>query len=223
MTLASPPNMALPFSREQFIELFGQYNLAVWPTQLLLLGLAIVGVLSVTLRPPRERAIGWVLALLWTWMAVGYHFVFFTTLNPAAWLFGAAFLAAAFSFARHAARGTLRFDLPNGTEGIVAVVMLVYAFIGYPVIGALAGDIYPWSPTFGLPCPTTIFTLGMLLLARRPVPKGVWVVPLAWSAIGSSAAAQLGIAQDFGLVVAGLVVGTLLLRRWLVAPRPIHA
>jgi hypothetical protein len=215
--------MALPFSREQFLELFRQYNLAVWPAQLLLLGLATAGVLSVAVRPPREQAMGWVLAALWTWMAVGYQFVFFTTINPAAWLFGAAFLAAAFSFARHAARGTLTFGLPNGLEGIVAVVILLYAFIGYPVIGALVGDSYPWSPTFGLPCPTTIFTLGMLLLARRPVPKGVWVVPLAWSAIGSSAAVKLGIAQDFGLLAAALVVGTLLLRRWLRAPRPIHA
>lgn len=120
-------------------------------------------------------------------------------------------------------RGTLTFDLPNGMEGMLAVAILLYAFIGYPVIGALAGDSYPWSPTFGLPCPTTIFTLGMLLLARPPVPKGVWVVPLAWSAIGSSAAVKLGIAQDFGLLATALVVGTLLMRRWLRASRPIHA
>lgn len=63
----------------------------------------------------------------------------------------------------------------------------------------------PALPTFGLPCPTTIFTLGILLFTKPPVPRSVFIVPLLWSAIGTSAAVQLGIPQDYGLAVAGLI------------------
>jgi hypothetical protein len=60
-------------------------------------------------------------------------------------------------------------------------------------------------PTFGLPCPTTIFTLGILLFATAPLPRSVFAVPLLWAAVGSTAAFRFGIPQDLGLLVAGLI------------------
>jgi hypothetical protein len=60
-------------------------------------------------------------------------------------------------------------------------------------------------PTFGLPCPTTIFTLGILMFAKRPFPRSVFIAPVLWCAIGSFAAIQLGVFQDYGLVIAGLI------------------
>jgi len=78
------------------------------------------------------------------------------------------------------------------------------------------GHRYPRVPTFGLPCPTTIFTLGILLLASFPFPKSVFIVPFLWSVVGTSAAFQLGVLQDLSLLVSGLlglrgmVYGTLL-------------
>jgi len=56
------------------------------------------------------RAIGWLLAAFWAWMAVAYHFAYFTRINPAAWLFGALFLVEAALFARYAFDRTLRFS-----------------------------------------------------------------------------------------------------------------
>jgi hypothetical protein len=58
--------------------------------------------------------------------------------------------------------------------------------------------------------PTTIFTLGVLLLARPRVAPWLVAIPFLWSLLGVSAAAQLGIREDLGLVVAG-VLGTALL------------
>ena len=105
-----------------------------------------------------------------------------------AWLFGALFLGAAALFLWSTWKGRLRFDPPRGIAGIASAVLLLYALIGYPLLGWAMGHTYPRVPTFGLPCPTTTFTLGLLLLARRPVPKAVLVVPMAWSIIGSFAA-----------------------------------
>ncbi len=55
------------------------------------------------------------------------------------------------------------------------------------------------------PCPTTIFTIGILLLGRWGAVRWLLVIPLAWSAIGGSAAIMLGVPQDFGLFAAGMI------------------
>jgi hypothetical protein len=202
--------MDLPFSSEQFFDVFGRYNTAIWPAQLALVAMALGCLWLLFVQRERDRVIGWALALLWAWMAVVYHFAFFARINPAAGVFGAAFLLAAGLFAWHAHRGTLRFSRPQGAAHVAGLVLVAYALVGYPLVGSLAGHNYPRTPTFGLPCPTTIFTLGFLLLARRPAPVSVFVVPLVWTMVGTAAAVQLGVVQDYGLVAAAAVAVTTL-------------
>ena len=60
-------------------------------------------------------------------------------------------------------------------------------------------------PTFGAPCPTTIFTLGLLLWAEPPVPRGAVVVPALWAGIGTVGAVVLGVPEDFGLTIAAVI------------------
>ncbi|HSB34572.1 MAG TPA: DUF6064 family protein, partial [Nitrospirota bacterium] len=54
------------------------------------------------------------------------------------------------------------------------------------------------------PCPTTIFTIGVLLFAAAPVPRSVFIIPVLWAAVASAAAFQFGVLQDLGLLPAGL-------------------
>jgi hypothetical protein len=64
------------------------------------------------------------------------------------------------------------------------------------------------TPLFGVaPCPTTIFTLGMLLLSNAS--WRLFVIPLFWSAVGGSAALLLAVPQDYGLILAGAIAATL--------------
>lgn len=199
--------MRLPFTTEQFLAVFRLYNLAVWPIQfvLLLLAACAVGALFFN-RPGRDRMISAFLSLLWAWMAIVYHLGFFTDINPAAWGFGGLFLVQAvvmawYGVARHRIRFRIGKDLHSFTGGF----LVLYALVIYPALGLLLGHSYPELPTFGLPCPTTIYTIGLLLLAEKPLPVAVLPVPLLWSVIGSVAAFQLGITQDLGLLVAGLL------------------
>ena len=84
------PLMDVPFTVDQFFDVFARYNNGVWPAQWLLNALAVVVVaLVVQGRPSHGRWISSALALLWGWMAVAYHFAYFTGINPAAWAFGA--------------------------------------------------------------------------------------------------------------------------------------
>jgi hypothetical protein len=198
--------MNLPFTPAQFFDVFAAYNTAVWPAQIPL-KLAALVVLWWIYRgnPASGRWISAVLAALWAWMAVVYHFAFFTAINKAAWLFGAVFLVGALAFLW---RGTilhrLQFGIRGDARGWAAYALIVFALAVYPALGQAFGTEYPAAPTFGLPCPTTIFTIGVLLLAKSDA-RAVLVVPILWAAVGSTAAFALGVYQDLGLLVAGLV------------------
>jgi hypothetical protein len=196
----------MPFTVEQFFGIFRAYNEAFWPAQLVLaaLGLAAVGLLF-SQRPAAGRLVSAILAAFWAWMAIAYHFLHFTRINPAAWAFGALFLAEAALFLwMGVVRGGLRFAVLAGARTWTGGLLLLYALAIYPLLGALFGHAYLASPTFGLPCPTTIFTLGLLMFLRGPFPRTILAVPILWAGVGSLAAFQLGVPQDLGLLAAGL-------------------
>lgn len=197
----------LPFTREQFFGVFADYNAAVWPMQWLLTGLALlaIGLVSVPKRWS-GRAIAAILAFLWAWIGIAYHWLQFTRINPLAYAFAALALAGSVLFLRHGViRQAMRFAWRADWRGVGGGALLIYALFVYPAWSWLAGHRFPETPTFGLPCPTTIFTLGMLAFLAAPLPRSVFVVPLLWSAVGAQAAFLLGVPQDLGLGVAGLV------------------
>jgi len=69
------------------------------------------------------------------------------------------------------------------------------------------------SPTFGLPCPTTIFTFGLLLGAEGEGRTRLLPIPLAWSLVGTAGAMTLGVTEDYALIVTGLLSTALIISR----------
>lgn len=206
--------MSLPFSIEEFFGVFRAYNEALWPAPVVLVALALAAI-ALVLRPGRASgvAIAAILAVLWTWLATAYHLAFFTRINPLAWGFAALSLAGAATFAWHGiVRRRLRFAWRGDLRALVGIALIVFALVVYPAWSWIAGHHYPSVPTFGLPCPSTIFTIGLLAFLEAPYPRGVFVVPLAWCLIGGQAAFLLGVHQDLGLVVAG-IAGVVLMAR----------
>jgi Family of unknown function (DUF6064) len=200
--------MELPFTAHQFFAVFAAYNEAVWPIQGTLygLGLSAVALVFVPRMPFADRIVVGILILLWTWMGIAYHMVFFAGITPAAWLFGTLFLVQAGLIGWYGlVRWQLRFGWPGSLRGSIATALIVYALIVYPALGAWLGHGFMGGPTFGLPCPTTIFTIGMLSLTVAPIPRMLWVIPILWSGIGGSAAWLLAVPQDLGLIAAGVV------------------
>ena len=147
------------------------------------------------------------LAFFWLWMGVVYHLIYFTTINKAAYLFGAVFIFQAMLFLAFGVfQSKLSFAFRSDGYGITGIILIVFALIIYPVLGYSFGHGYPYSPTFGLPCPTTIFTFGLLLLCEKRCPLGILVIPFVWSIIGFTAAFNFGIVEDTGLLVSGVIV-----------------
>jgi hypothetical protein len=199
--------MKPPFTVDEFFDVFARYNESVWPMQIIMTVLAIaVIVLLFRARRKSSRVISAVLAFFWAWMAIAYHFAFFTAINPAAWAFGVLFLVCAIWFAWFGVlRRRLQFSVHVGIRAWLGGLLIFFSLIVYPLLGLLFGHRYPRMPSFGLPCPTTIFTLGMLLFVVAPIPRSAFVIPVLWSMIGSFAAFRLGVPQDYGLSIAGLL------------------
>lgn len=199
--------MNLPFTIEQFLDVFRQYNLAVWPMQVVFIVFALVAVyFSVRSTTFSSKLIVGILAFFWLWMGIIYHLVYFSRINKAAMLFGTLFIIQAMIFLYFGfIRNNLRFRLTTDMYGIMGIILIVYALLIYPLLGYWWDHIYPASPTFGLPCPTTIFTFGILLFSSSKISPWVFIIPFLWSLIGFSAAFSLGIEEDTGLLVAGLL------------------
>jgi hypothetical protein len=85
--------MTSPFTKEQFFEVFKQYNETVFPLQILFYVMAIA-VVYMVFKPGggNNRIISGLLAFLWIWMGLVYHIIFFTSINKAAYLFGVVFI-----------------------------------------------------------------------------------------------------------------------------------
>jgi Family of unknown function (DUF6064) len=205
----------LPFTRQQFFALFADYNRAIWPAQVLAYLLALV-VLAVALRRPRdaERAVPALVALMWGWTGMAYHALFFFNINTAALGFAALFVLQALLFTQVALAGGLRFAPRRDARALWGWLLVGYAGVAYPLLGISLGHGWPALPMFGVaPCPVTLFTFGVLLLAREPVPRRLLVIPLLWGLIGGSAAFLLAVPQDWPLLIGAALVVPWLWRR----------
>lgn len=171
--------MQLPFTRQQFFDLFADYNEALWPAIVVLW--IISAVVSLRLLSPRRPPDRWICALLaahWLWSAVAYHAAFFTRINPAAWLFAALFLAeAGLLWWVGVVQRRLSFVPRRSAITVLAGCLVAYSLL-YPAINAAAYHSVSRIPAFAVPCPTTN------LHGRH-----------------------LGVRADFALLIAGIALG----------------
>ena len=197
--------MELPFTRDQFLSVFVAYNrqfvvvaAALW--------IGCLGTLAAVWRnPPRSsRLLSLVLSAMWLWSGLVYHALLFTTINPAAWLFAALFVVQAGLFVWPAGARVEYFS-SDRSMSIGGTVFIAYA-LAYPFLTLASGPRYPAMPTFGVPCPTDILTIGVLLTVRGHVPLTPAIIPLLWGFVGGSAAVLLSVPTDYVLLGAALLL-----------------
>ncbi len=198
----------LAYTTEVFFSVFALYNAAIWPAQIIATALGVLVVL-LSLRPRKggDRIIAACLAASWLWTGVVYHLMYFTTIDWAAWAFGAAFAMQGMLFAwTGAARRRLRFRFSPDLAGWAGLGLVIFSLAVTPLIGSLTGHGWGRAPMFGVaPAPVTLFTVGMLLLTERRVPLHLLVIPVLWCLIGGTAAWLLNVAEDMVLLLAGVL------------------
>ena len=151
-----------PFTLEQFLAVFARYTSRL-PMQILLnaRGLAVCRLdVSPSVWASRTKLL---ICLSWGGMAIAYHFASSATsiLPPGCSV--RCFCSEARRFAWTGMVGPMsRFGsvrpAKHRRRGVI-----VFALVLYPVHRLFDRSSLPDAPTFGLPCPTTIFTLGLLL------------------------------------------------------------
>lgn len=198
--------MQLPFTKDQFFDLFAAYNGALWPALIALwIASVVVSLLLCSSRRPADRWVSALLAAHWAWSGLAYHAAFFTRINPAAWIFAMLFLvqAALFVWVGIGQRRLSFVPTRNGWT-LMAWLLVAYSLV-YPAINAVQHLTVSRIPTFGVPCPTTIFTAGFLMFA---VPRS-WplaIIPVIWSLVAGSAAVLLDVRADYALPIAGIAL-----------------
>jgi hypothetical protein len=200
--------MHLPFTHEQFLDVFGAFNTSWWPAAAVLWALSALALLGLARGRGSRRLLFLLLALHWGWSGAVYHLGYFAAVNPAARLFGVLFLlqAALFLWA-----GLAR-QPPAISWGAAPRQRLSVAFAGYsllyPLFGLAIGLRWPRMPAFGVPCPTTLLTVAVLLAVQPRRYRWLLVIPALWGLIGGSAALALGILPDLALFLGVLCLVT---------------
>ena len=196
--------MSVPFTAEQFFEVFAAYNAAIWPVQIVayVLGLIAVAMLWSNWSIGKQLILP-ILAVMWLWNGLAYHLIFFSSINPAAKGFAAIFIVqATLLMASSINRGSLQLEVRRDLRSFLGLTVIVYALFVYELLGYLTGHGLMKGPLFGVtPCPTTIFTVGVLLLARGKAVVWLAIIPVIWSMVGLSAAVLFDVREDFALAV----------------------
>ena len=206
--------MRLPFTHDEFLDVFGAYNTVLWPLEVTLWLLTATVLWLLASRRRISPLVAGLLAIHWLASGAAYHLYHFRPINPAAVVFGIAFLLQAVLFLWFGVvRSALRFEWGARPRQILGIGLITFA-MAYPVLVVATGLRWPRLPLFAVPCPTTLLTAGCLLMAPPGQLRALAVIPILWSLIAGSAAFVLGVTPDLMLLVAG---GLLLI--YVVAPR----
>lgn len=199
------------FIEKEFLEMLANYNEVIWPAQIFAYVIAVVAVLFCFIRSKySDKIILASLALFWLWNGIVFCGMFWPEIYPYAYIFAIlqTFQGILFLFGIIRSKLSFRFSLNGYT--IVGLIFIVYSLLVYQLFGMGIGHEYPKFFAPGLtPCPTTIFTFGILLLTDKRFPNYYLVIPLL-SALAGILPALNGILEDYGLLTSG-ILGTILL------------
>ena len=138
----------LPFTPEQFLAVFVNYNTAIWPIQI---AAYLLGCIAVALffrqTPGSDRVVAGILAVMWLWTGIVYHGLSFSVVNKAAYLFAALFVfQGCYLIYSGVFRHRIRFGPRPGAAVWVGATFVAYAAVVYPLIGVAIGHRYPECP-----------------------------------------------------------------------------
>jgi len=192
----------MPFSAEQLMGVFKSYNEGIFPFNYIIY---LIGIVAFSGAFYQKRWINYLLAFLWVWIGAVFQFMYFSAISMVAAAFGIFFIVQGVLFVFLARRPMPVSEAPPIWRKAIGTLFVIYGMGIYEAIGPLFGHTYPAAPDFGVTCPTTIYTFGVLLVAYRRVHWVYLIIPLAISFLGMTAALKLGMTEDYALPVAGIL------------------
>lgn len=202
------------FNLEEFLNVLGSYNLKIWPLQIIafLFGLVAV-VFAFRETKSSSKVILAILSLLWLWNGAVFCLLFWTSIYKLAYIFAALLVIQGVLLIVAFFRSDIVINFRPGWMSAIGIILIIYSMAGYQVFGYFLGHIYPNFFPFGLvPCPTTIFTIGLLMMTYGKIPRYYLIIPIIVST-GGFMVIPMGILEDIGLILAGIFGTILILRR----------
>lgn len=191
----------LLFSARVYERLFELHNRALWPLHLL--ALAIGGVIVVLVLRPSARAARIVfilLALVWLFVAWTFFVERYATINWAALYVAPVFaLQALLLMALATCSSPPLLATRANWGGILAVVVLLAALVGYPLAAPAFGRPWQAADMFAItPDPTAVATLAVLAMGRGWLFGLAAIIPILWIAVTALTLWTLG-SPDFAV------------------------
>lgn len=203
--------MELP-TLEQFFNVVKDYNLTIWPMQVIAYILGILAlILAIKKTKYSSRIISAILVFFWLWVGFIFSRIYFIKVFNMAGIYVVLCIIQGIIFLIFGVfRPNISFRFKPNVYSIIGIFFIIYAMICYPAIEYILGRGYPKILPFGLvPCPTIIFTFGLFLWTDKKLPKFILIIPLIL-AISGFLAIVLGIWEDTGLIIAG-ILGTIMI------------
>ncbi len=206
--------MKTPFTTEQFFSVFEKYNKAVFPFQLIIILLGIFALVLIhSNNALKNKLIGSFLGLLWIWMGMAYHILFFSVINKLAFVFGAVFIVQGLLILINTfLADKLTFSYFSKRKNYFGYFFILFGLIIYPLLSYFIQGSFNTTIAPGLPCPSTIFTFGFFMMTGNKFPKYLLIIPSIWAIIGASAAIQFGVYQDTILLITAIIADTILFK-----------
>jgi hypothetical protein len=207
--------MKIPFTHDQFFEVIKNYNIDFFPVQLILILLGFTTLIYLhSRRPLKNEFIGGILGILWLWSGIAYHLAYFTSINKAAFGFGAIFMLQGILFIYETFyRKNLDFKFNGSIMSYIGYLFIIIGLVIYPILLYFMKNSLSETIMLGLPCPTTIFTFGFMILTTHKFPQYLLIIPFLWTIVGTGAAIQFGVYPDYIMPVAALIATIYLLGR----------
>lgn len=213
-------------STETWWDQIGAYNAAIFPMQIISMGVAVVLTYFLFINPSSKtnKLMKAYLSFTFAWNGIIFFLIFGKEL-PGTVLGTPLFLFIAILFAWDIFANKTQISLPEKSWQKYLTSLLVFCAFFYPLIGYIFGHYYPKVCTFGvMPCPTTVFALALLVAALPKVDKKVYLLLLVWalSAIGKCLGA-LDLYEDCILFWTGFYALVMLLKNWKVIGNSAHS
>jgi hypothetical protein len=194
------------FSLEEFLLVLESYNLFIWPLQIIAyVFIVLVLFFSVTPTKYSAKIVSAVLSFFWLFTGIVFCLIYWAPTHIFGYVFGILCTVQGLLFLYNIIKSDITIDPQDKSSKLIGILFVLYAMIGYQVFGYYLSHIYPKFFAVGLvPCPTTIFTLGIFLIINKSIPIKYFVIPLMIS-LGGFLAAYNGIYEDIGLIIAGII------------------
>ena len=202
------------FTLDDLLLIFKNYNLSIWPLQIVAYLLAVTAVIfSIKKVKYSSGVISAILSAFWLWTGIVFCLIHWVPSYIYAYGFAVLCIIQGILFLTFLFKPNYIESTPSPLQFKTGITILFYAMIGYPLLGFFLGHVYPNYLPLGLvPCPTAILTFGLFLCIRNKYPKYFIIIPLIL-AMTALVPASKGLYEDTGLFFTGFVGSYLLLKK----------